>query len=1519
VTELWASIIATVDNFEVEEFTLEVDDYWNRIGGKKAVWRILRVRLASGEVIGIPEDDCLNTFATKQLADRIAGMLIAFREAGVSNEDTILYKAFGHLGAVLWNLRNQGGCFVKRVRFVLIFASAALSASGFGQSIATYTDLHDFGGTIVNADGASGHDGVYPHSGITFDGAGNGYGTTLEGGANAYGIVWEITASGTYRDLHDFGGTITNADGASGQDGLYPYAGITFDSAGNMYGTTTGGGASTSGDGMVWEITASGNYRDLHDFGGTITNADGASGPDGVYPYAGITFDSVGNMYGTTQQGGAIRAGMVWEITVSGTYRDLHDFGGTVTNVNGNLGPDGADPWAGVTFDGAGNIYGTAYSGGPGYGGPGMVWEISSSGTYWDLHNFGGTIINSDGASGSDGNRPAGGVRFDSAGNMYGTASEGGRYGGGATSGGMVWEITASGTYRDLHDFSGTITNADGASGPDGGLPYAGVTFDGAGNMYGTTQDGGANGAGGYGYGMVWEMTNSGSYVDLHDFGGTIITADGASGPDGFSPSAGVTLDATGKMYGTASEGGANGNPGPGMVWSLLPGPTLVSLTVSPASVQGGAASTGTVTLTRDAPSGGLAVSLSSGSTSATLPSSVTVAAGSTTATFTINTTAVSTTTIATITGSVGSVTLMATLVITPAKLQILTLAPATVTGGTITTGTVTLGGAAGPNGANVSLTSSNTSAVTVPSIVTVAAGAMTGTFTATTAGVSSNVSVTIHGTLNGITQSAILTVEAATLTTIAVSPTSVIGGNPSTATVTLNGPAGPSGDSVSLTSSSSSAIVPSRGTVAAGQTTATFTVNTKAVSATTTSTITGSLNGSQQSATLTINAAGLSRVTVSPVSVIGGNSSTGTVTLNGAAGPGGASVPLTSSNSSATVPASVNVPAGSTSTTFTITTSAVNSTTSVTITGSLAPVSKTAKLSVTGPAVNGLTLNPTTVVGGGSSTATVTLNGMAGPAGTTVNLNSSSSSATVPATVMVPAGATSVRFTVSTTTVASNVSATITASLNGGSTSASLSIEVPLLASLGISPSSVVGGNSATGTVTLARAAPSGGASVSLQASGGINVPASVTVAAGSSSANFTVATTGQSSSIRATVTGTLSGTTRSGSLTITAASLTSLTITPNPVVGGNTAVGTLLLNGAVPASGITVTLKASAAVASVPASVTIPNGASSARFSVPTQAVSKAVTVTVTAQSSAGNQSASITVNPASLESLSLSPSSVVGGSKTSVTGAVTFTGLAASSDTVILKSSDTKLVTVPSSVKVLSRASGATFTVTHKLVTSQQTVTITASYGGMSQTATLSLRPFQVVAVDISPLSVTGGASADGTVTLNAEPGAGSGEITVKLASTSKSVIVPASVMVAEGVLDGLFKIKTEAVSSSLTASVSGTCGSSSQLAKLTVLPPVLVSVSVSPTSVKGSAGTSVAGTVSLSGPAVSGGLKITLSSSDASAASVPTTVTIAAGYSTAKFTVKHSKVSVDTSVTITATVDGTNKTATLTVTP
>ncbi len=190
-----------------------------------------------------------------------------------------------------------------------------------------------------------------------------------------------------------------------------------------------------------------------------------------------------------------------------------------------------------------------------------------------------------------------------------------------------------------------------------------------------------------------------------------------------------------------------------------------------------------------------------------------------------------------------------------------------------------------------------------------------------------------------------------------------------------------------------------------------------------------------------------LSSMTLNPASVNGGNSSTGTVTLSGAAPASGATVTLSSSNTTAArVPTSVTVAAGASSATFTVSTSAVAASTTVTITAAYGGATRSSSLTVTPaapppPTVSSLTLNPANVFGGQSSTGTVTLTGPAPAGGAQVFLSSNNGAARVPSSVIVPAGASSVSFTVNTSFVLMSTSATISASYNGTSRTATLGV----------------------------------------------------------------------------------------------------------------------------------------------------------------------------------------------------------------------------------------------------------------------------------------------------------------------------------------------------------------------------------------------------------------------------------------------------------------------------------------------
>ncbi len=340
-------------------------------------------------------------------------------------------------------------------------------------------------------------------AGLTRDAAGDLYGTTSEGGASGQGAVYKIDASGRETVLHSF----------SGSDGSNPEAGVTRDAAGDLYGTTYFGGA--SGFGTVYKIDPSGQETVLHSF----------TGGDGSYPKAGVVRDPAGNLYGTTSEGGASGFGTVYKIDASGQETLLYSF---------TAGADGASPGAAVIRDAAGNLYGTTEDGGT--SGIGTVYKLDALGHETLLHSF----------SGSDGQNPYAGVVRDADGDLYGTTAYGG-----ASDAGTVYKIDASGQETVLHSFTGLT---------DGGYPYAGLIRDAAGNLYGTTFAGGAGLSG-----IVYEINPTGLETVLYSFQNFYLGA-----PSGAFPSADLTEDGSGNLFGTTTGGGTTGG---GVVFELVPNP----------------------------------------------------------------------------------------------------------------------------------------------------------------------------------------------------------------------------------------------------------------------------------------------------------------------------------------------------------------------------------------------------------------------------------------------------------------------------------------------------------------------------------------------------------------------------------------------------------------------------------------------------------------------------------------------------------------------------------------------------------------------------------------------------------------------------------------------------------------------------------------------------------------------------------------------------------------------------------
>jgi len=561
---------------------------------------------------------------------------------------------------------------------------------------------------------------------------------------------------------------------------------------------------------------------------------------------------------------------------------------------------------------------------------------------------------------------------------------------------------------------------------------------------------------------------------------------------------------------------------------------SITSLTFDPTPVLGGLSSTGTVTLSKPAPAGGLEISLSSGSTRATVPATVSVPAGASSVFFTVTTKGVNVQTPVVITAGYSGLSTTATLTIKPASLVSLNLVPAKIVGGNVVSGVVTLSGQAGQGGTVVGISVSNP-LITAPTSVTVTEGQMVGRFGIDTPGLAAEQTFAVTALLGTQTQAASLTVSPATIATLSMDPTTIPGGTTSTGTVNLSGNAPQGGIVVALTSNTTGVTLPKNLPISAGQSRGSFTVKTVTVSAEKVATITVNLGTNAKTATLTVTPPVLMSLGLNPATVAGGASSGGMVTLGTPAGTGGISVKLSTNSTSTIVPPSVTVAAGNTQAAFAVKTVSVSTQKSATILASLNGAVKTAMLTITPPVLASISVNPASVVGGTPSKGTVTINGMAGTGGAVVNLASSSSSATLPSAVTIPANQSSATFVVKTLAVSAKTIVTLQATIGSVSKTAALAIGAPTLVSLVMSPNSVKGGVSSKGTVTISSNAPVGGLPISLSSDQPAAVPpTSVTIPAGAKSVTFTVKTTSVGAKTTAIITAGLGSTTTKAGLVI-------------------------------------------------------------------------------------------------------------------------------------------------------------------------------------------------------------------------------------------------------------------------------------------------------------------------------------------------------------------------------------------------
>jgi uncharacterized repeat protein (TIGR03803 family) len=336
-------------------------------------------------------------------------------------------------------------------------------------------------------------DGSGPVGGLFIDAAGDLLGTTEFGGADSYGTAFEIAETST-----GYASTPTTLFSFNYTDGGYPEAGLIADSVGDLFGTTGVGGPSSADDGTVFEISYNdGSYAGAPTALGSFNTDDNAGGYN---PHAGLFADAAGNLLGTTAFGGAYGDGAVFEIPyVDGSYA------GTPTTLVSFAGANGEDPMAGLVADAAGDLFGTTNGGGA--NGDGTVFEIPyNDGGYASAPT---TLVS---FNQTNGQAPEGDLLIDAAGNLFGTTASGG-----ADGDGTVFEIP----YVD-GSYATTPTTLFSFDQTNGQAPEAGLVADAAGDLFGTTTEGGLDSQG-----TVFELTDTGFQVPCYLAGTRIATSTG--------------------------------------------------------------------------------------------------------------------------------------------------------------------------------------------------------------------------------------------------------------------------------------------------------------------------------------------------------------------------------------------------------------------------------------------------------------------------------------------------------------------------------------------------------------------------------------------------------------------------------------------------------------------------------------------------------------------------------------------------------------------------------------------------------------------------------------------------------------------------------------------------------------------------------------------------------------------------------------------------------------------------------
>lgn len=462
-------------------------------------------------------------------------------------------------------------------------------------------------------------------------------------------------------------------------------------------------------------------------------------------------------------------------------------------------------------------------------------------------------------------------------------------------------------------------------------------------------------------------------------------------------------------------------------------------------------------------------------------------------------------------------------------------------------------------------------------------------------------------------------------------------------------------------------------------------------------------------------------------------------------------------------------------------------------------------------------------VYGGNSQSAGVVLDVAAPAAGLAVALTSSNPTALqVPASAEVPAGETRGNFTYTTSGVAGNTPVVLTARAGGASATATVTVLRAILADMTFDPYIVYDGISSVATVRLKGKAPTGGLEILLFSGHPplAQVPANLMISGGSSSGTFTITTRAVTSQQVVSINATLGSQSLARTLTLQQAEflVMSVSVNPSSIESGKNTTGRVTINRPAKAGGKPVTVTDNASVVTVPAVVTVPEGATSANFVISTSAVDSTFTITVQAKIASSIRNTTFTLLPCPIRAFAVFPATIAGGLTTN--GQVVLRDIQANGASVGL-SDNSAYVTVPSSISIPSGGKTANFAVSTSPVSTNVIATLTATFQGALRRTLMTLtNQVALLALSVSPSSVVGGASASGTVTLTKITYPSS--FPVSLSDNLSVIWTPASVLVLANKKTAAFPISTATVTATYTGTIVATANGVTRTATLRVQP-------------------------------------------------------------------------------------------------